>query len=180
VNLYKTPPPQTHVLCLDEMGPLGTKLYFGRQWSLLKKYPHVTPNYGGKGKLWVFGALEPATGCVLTMTAPRRCGSDFVNFLDRVIEQWHDGDLVLIMDNLSVHKVVDVRLWALKHERVRFLFQPTYSPWLNLIEPWWKTLRQLALKGRNFTSIEQLAMAIEQATAYWNNHRHPYIWRKAA
>lgn len=180
MSLYQTPPPQTHVLCLDEMGPLGAKLYFGRQWSPFKSYPHVTPNYGGKGKLWVFGALEPATGHVLTMTAPRRCGGDFINFLDRVIEQWHDGNLVLIMDNLNVHKVVDVRLWALKHERVQFLFQPTYTPWLNLIEPWWKTLRQLALKGRNFTSVEQMATAIEQATAYWNDHRHPYIWRKVA
>jgi transposase len=45
-------------------------------------------------------------------------------------------------------------LWALAHERVRFLFQPTYAPWLNLIEPWWKTLRSLALNGRRLQAVE--------------------------
>jgi transposase len=42
----------------------------------------------------------------------------------------------LILDNLSIHRSLEVKLWALAHERVRFLFQPTYAPWLNLIEPW--------------------------------------------
>jgi transposase len=40
---------------------------------------------------------------------------------------------------------MSVKLWAQAYERVRFLFQPTYAPWLNLIEPWWKTLRSIAL-----------------------------------
>lgn len=180
MSLYKNPPPNTHVLCLDEMGPLGAKLYFGKQWSPAKRYPKVVPNYGGKGQLWVFGALQPATGDALTMTTERRRGVEFIAFLDEVVEQWPDGLLILIMDNLSVHKMLDVRLWALAHERVSFLFQPTYAPWLNLIEPWWKTLRQLALKGRSFTSVDEMATAIQQATVYWNDHRHPYRWRKAA
>lgn len=74
---------------------------------------------------------------------------------------------------------MDVRLWALAHERVEFLFQPVYAPWLNLIEPWWKTLRSLALKGRCFASATDLTRAIVNATAYWNAHRHPYSWRKS-
>jgi transposase len=180
VSLYKNPPAQTHVLCLDEMGPLGAKLYFGKAWSEFKDYPKVAPNYGGKGILWVFGALEPQTGQVLTMTAQRRRGVDFIAFLDLLLSQWPDGKLILIMDNLNVHKMLDVRLWALAHERVSFLFQPTYAPWLNLIEPWWKTLRNLALKGRSFQDLEAMALAIQAATAYWNEHRHPYTWRKAA
>ena len=75
---------------------------------------------------------------------------------------------------------MNVRLWLLAHPRVRFLFQPTYAPWLNLIEPWWKTLRSLALKGRCFDTLAQLVTAIDLATSYWNSHRHPYVWRKAA
>jgi transposase len=84
------------------------------------------------------------------------------------------------MDNLSVHKTMEVRLWTLAHQRVQFLFQPRYAPWLNLIEPWWKTLKQLALKGRNFEARPDVIQAIAQATGYWNDHCHPYVWRKAA
>jgi hypothetical protein len=48
------------------------------------------------------------------------------------------------------------------------------------IEPWWKTLRPLALKGRRFEQAEHRMAAIHQATCYWNDHRKPYTWRKAA
>jgi hypothetical protein len=162
------------------MGPLGAKLYPARRWAAFQDYPRVTAEYGGKGKCWVFGALEPQTGKVLTQTASRRSRVEFIAFLDAVVSGWQAGELILIMDNLSVHKTLEVRLWALAHERVRFLFQPTYAPWLNLIEPWWKTLRAYALRGRTFGSVEQLMEAIHTATDYWNAHRHPYRWLKAA
>jgi hypothetical protein len=47
-----------------------------------------------------------------------------------------------------------------------------------LIEPWWKQLRSLALKGRRFEKVEELTKALDDALLYWNNHRHPYTWKK--
>ena len=81
-----------------------------------------------------------------------------------------------ILDNLSTHRATDVLLWALTHPRWEFVFQPTYAAYLNLIEPWWKTLRSLALKGRRFETRAEVDDAIAAATAYWNEHRHPYVW----
>lgn len=157
------------------------RTYAGGQWASAGSRPQVAPDYGGHDhKLWVFGALEPATGWVHTYSDVRRSRYEFITFLEQVVQVWPAGNLVLILDNLSVHKTLDVQLWALAHERVCFLFQPIYSPWLNLIEPWWQTLRNLALKGRSFTQTEQMALAIQQGTHYWLAHRHPYVWRKAA
>lgn len=45
---------------------------------------------------------------------------------------------------------------------------------LNLIEPWWKTPRPLALAGRFFEAWERIEDTIEKAKDYWNAHRHPY------
>jgi hypothetical protein len=59
---------------------------------------------------------------------------------------------------------------------LEFVYQPKYAAYLNLIEPWWKTLRSLALKGRRFETWAEVEQAIEAATAYWNRHRHPFIW----
>ena len=162
------------------MGPVSAKTYYGRRWSVIDQRPYQEVDYGRRAKTWVFGVLEPATGQALTMTADQRTTAHFIGFLDQVVQQWPQGDLIIILDNLSIHKTMDVRLWLLAHKRVRFLFQPTYAPWLNLIEPWWKTLRSLALKGRCFDNLEQIVAAIDQATSYWNCHRHPYVWRKAA
>ena len=132
------------------------------------------------GSLWGFGAFEPASGFALTQTAPCRTRYEFITFLEAVVNTWTEGELILIMDNLSVHKTLEVRLWALAHERVSFLFQPTYAPWLNLIEPWWKILRSLSVKGRGFTDLDAMSQAIDTATDYWNNHAHPFSWRKSA
>jgi len=177
--LYRQVPPQTQVLCLDELGPLGAKVYPGRQWCPAGERPGYMPNYGKRGSLWVFGAFEPATGLVLTLSKPKRTRFELIEFLEQVAQTWTQGELIVIMDNLSVHKTLEVRLWLLTQPRIRFLFQPRYAPWLNLIEPWWKTLKNLALKGRNFEALEQLVLALSQATAYWNTHRHPYHWRHA-
>jgi transposase len=178
VGLYKAAPAQTHVICVDEMGPVSAKTYFSRRWSA--GVPRVTPDYGRRGYVWVFGAFEPSTGLALTHCAAKRNSANFVGLLDQVEQQWPHGDIILIMDNLSIHKAMDVRLWALAHKRVRFLFQPTYAPWLNLIEPWWKTLRSLALKGRRFETTTEVETAIYAGTVFWNQQRHPYSWRKAA
>ncbi|WP_238537839.1 hypothetical protein, partial [Zavarzinella formosa] len=55
-----------------------------------------------------------------------------------------------------------------------FVFQPVAAAYLNLIEPWWKVLRSLALKGRRFGTWEEIAEAVDRATAYWNARRHPF------
>jgi transposase len=158
------------------MGPTAVKTYAAARW--LEVRPHVEADYGRRGKVWIFGAFEPRTGRALTACADRRTSAHFIVFLDQIVAAW-EGDIVLILDNLSIHKTLDVLLWALAHPRVRFLFQPTYAPWLNLIEPWWKTLRSLGLKGRRFEHVDEIIQAIADATAYWNLHRKPYVWRKA-
>ena len=67
-------------------------------------------------------------------------------------------------------------LSGLLHPRWEFVFQPKYAAYLNLIEPWWKVLRSLALKGRRFETWAEIEQAVERATAYWNQHKHPFIW----
>jgi transposase len=128
--------------------------------------------------MWVFGAFEPSTGKALTLCCQKRRSLDFIELLNAVVQTWPTDELVLVLDNLSIHRSINVQLWALAHKRVRFLFQPTYAPWLNLIEPWWKTLRSLALAGRKFLDEAELHSSIVKSTDYWNDHRHPCVWRK--
>jgi len=178
--LYKTPPSDQYVLCVDEMGPVSAKTYPAPRLSLTGHRPRIEADYGRRGKLWVFGAFEPPTGLSLTYCASRRDSLHFTLFLEQVVACWADRPLFIILDNLSIHRSLDVLLWATAHPQVSFLFQPTYAPWLNLIEPWWKMLRSLALKGRSFDNYQQVQSAILNATDYWNSRKHPYAWRKAA
>ena len=67
-------------------------------------------------------------------------------------------------------------MFSLAPPRWAFVFQPNYAAYLNLIEPWWKVLRSLALNGHRFETWEHVCQAIEAATTYWHAHRPPFIW----
>jgi transposase len=124
------------------------------------------------------GAFRPATGEALTRCFTGRTAVQWVEFLETV-EAWvppQVGRVYAILDNLSTHRATDVLLFSLAHPRWEFVFQPTYAAYLNLIEPWWKVLRSLALKGRRFETWEELTQSVTAATAYWNDHRHPFVW----
>ncbi|GHO51392.1 transposase [Ktedonospora formicarum] len=172
---------------LDEMGPESAKSFLG------KKLVHAHPapekgkpaerasqeiDYGRRAKGYIFGAFQPATGEALTRPYDRRTTENWIDFLN-LVEQWVPQSverIYAILDNLAMHRATDVLLFALQYPRWEFVFQPTYAAYLNLIEPWWKTLRSLALKGRRFETWEQVCDAIDRATVYWNAHRHPFVW----
>ncbi len=165
------------------MGPQASRSYPGRQ--LVRPAPPQAErakqeiDYGRRGPAgYVFGALQPATGAALTATYERRTITNWIDFLDKV-EGWIDQGIervYAVLDNLNVHTARDVLLFSLAHPRWEFVFQPKYAAYLNLIEPWWKVLRSLALAGRRFETWDEVAEAVAQATDYWNAHRHPFTW----
>lgn len=81
-----------------------------------------------------------------------------------------------VLDNLAAHGSRDVLLFNLAYPRWEFVFQPVAAAYLNLIEPWWKGLRSLALQGRRFGPWAEIAAAVDRATAYWNARRHLVVW----
>ena len=175
------------MICLDQLGPESAKSFPGQQLVRTASAPEPpTPaerarqeiDYGRRGKGYIFGAFRPATGEAFTQPYAGRTIVNWVEFLERV-DAWvpQEAEAVYgILDNLNVHRATDVLLFSLAHPRWEFVFQPTYAAYLNLIEPWWKVLRSLALKGRRFETWDQVCQAIAAATAYWNAHRHPFVW----
>jgi hypothetical protein len=165
------------------MGPQAAKSYPGQR--LVKpagpeaERARQEIDYGRRGVAgYVFGAFQPATGGAFTATDERRTTVNWVDFLGQ-IEAWVDPSverIYAVLDNLNVHSAPDVPLFGLLHPRWEFVFQPKYAACLNLIEPWWKVLRSLALKGRRFEAWAEIEQAVERATAYWNEHKHPFVW----
>ena len=135
------------------MGPQSARSYPGRR-VVKPAGPKAQRakqeiDYGRRGKGYVFGAFRPATGEAFTAPYAGRTTANWVDFLGQV-EAWIEAAVervYAVMDNLKSHSATDVLLFALAHPRWEFVFQPKYAAYLNLIEPWWKILRSLALKG---------------------------------
>lgn len=183
-RLRKEPPEKSAILDIDEMGPVSAKSYPGQQAVNVTVRPAERArqeiDYGRRGKGYVYGALWETTGDCWTQCYLRRCKADFIDFLCSVDSQVPKEveRIYAIMDNLDMHHCNDLLLFMLHHERWEFVYQPKYAAYLNLIEPWWKTLRSLALKGRRFETWPEVVEAVEAATVYWNAHKHPFVWGK--
>jgi transposase len=176
IETVSTAPAEGSVtVCLDQMGPVAVKSYPGKR-LVDAEAGETKPagrakqeiEYGRREKAgYVFAALQPRTGEVYTATSTRRRLVNWIDFLQQR-EEWipHDVERIdAVLDNLPMHRAVDVLLFNLASPRWEFVFQPTSAAYLNLIEPWWKTLKSLALKGRRFETWQEIEEAVQKATA---------------
>jgi transposase InsO family protein len=61
-----------------------------------------------------------------------------------------------------------------REHRIRFVYTPKHTSWLNPIEVWFSILDKHVLRRGNFTSKEDLREKIQRYIAYYNQH-----WAKA-
>ena len=167
IQAYIAPPPRTRTICIDELGPLAVKTYPGAEWTDQQRAT-FEPDYGRRGTLWAHGAFEPATGQATLVLSSRRDSASHIQLLEQVITHFPAERWLLIEDNLSIHKSRSVKVALLAWPEIQVQFIPKYACWLNLIEPWWKQLRSLALKGRRFETIDELTASLCGALTYWN------------
>ena len=103
----------------------------------------------------VLGAIS-ASGWVATMTIEAATDGDvFLAYLDQVLCPQLLPDQIVVMDNLSAHKVDGVAE-RIHQAGATLLFLPPYSPDLNPIEKCWAQMKQRlrALKARSFPSLQ--------------------------
>lgn len=109
----------------------------------------------------ILGAMS-LRGMIATMTIEAATDADiFLTYIEKVlVPALKPGDVV-VMDNLSSHKVNGVRE-LIERAGAELLFLPPYSPDLNPIEKAWAKLKQLLRSAKARTNIA-LDQAITQA-----------------
>ena len=121
---------------------------------------HETTPDGRWKILTIIGAIS-TRGMIAAMTIEAATDREiFLAYLDEVLcPKLRIGDVV-IMDNLSSHKVQGVRE-RIEAAGAKLLYLPPYSPDLNPIEKAWAKLKQL-LRAAKARSQEALDQAIAQ------------------
>lgn len=111
------------------------------------------PTPGNNDKRYCFGAVDYHTGESFFRLSRKKDSKAFVAFLGQLMRQTTKR-IILVLDNYSVHKTQMVRDFVKEHaDRLRLAFLPTYSPWLNPIELFWRHLKKRVLANRFFESI---------------------------
>ena len=63
------------------------------------------------------------------------------------------------------------------NHRIRFVYLPKHSSWLNQIEIFFGILHRKSLRGATFTSVPELESQIREFISYYNKTMaHPFNW----
>jgi len=149
-----------------------------------------------KGKV-----LTPSIGAT-------RTAEDFVQHIAQTVDTDPDAGWIFIVDQLNIHKSEAlVRLVAQRCQmkidlgikeksgilqsmstraaflsdsthRIRFVYIPKHTSWLNQIECWFSILMRRFLKRSNFTSTDDLKQKILEFISYYNRSlAKPFLWK---
>jgi len=182
VGLYLNPPEKAVVLCVDEKSQIQA---LDRSQPLLPMRPGQTErrshDYKRHGTTSLFAALDIATGKIIGQCHQRHRAIEFRKFLDRIEESVPaDMDIHVVLDNYSTHKTPMIQRWLLKRPRYHLHFTPTGASWLNMVERWFSSLTEKALRRAVHRNTLELKKAIRQYIKHSNEEPKPFVWTKTA
>ncbi|WP_420712620.1 IS630 family transposase [Streptomyces sp. PsTaAH-124] len=82
------------------------------------------------------------------------------------------GPIVLVRDNLNVHKAADLREWAETQDWLTIYYLPPYAPDLNPVEGIWSLLRRGWLSNVAFSTPEHLVQTIRRGLRHIQYRSH--------
>ena len=149
--LRESPPEGWDILFEDESDIHWLPL-IASSWTKKGHQVHVrTP--GNNDKRYCFGAVDYHTGESYFRLSRKKDSKSFLMFLKQLMSR-SSKKIIMVLDNYSIHKTQAVRDFIKEHaDRLKLVFLPTYSPWLNPIELFWRHLKKRVLANRFFESI---------------------------
>ena len=155
----------THTISYDEKPGIQ---------AVANKYPDYNPTeengyirrdyeYVRLGTLALLAGIDLLTGEAIPLVSQTHKSSDFIKFLKMLNAKYPEGDTIrLILDNHSAHTSKETRqfLAVLPEDRFVFVFTPTHTSWLNMIESFFSKMTKQMLKGIRVNSKEELSERI--------------------
>ena len=159
-------PSPSVLLNVDEMGPVAAKSYPGQEAIAIQARPAPACQAGDRLRtsrqgvcIWCPCGRRPApAGPSAIRGASKRISLissvGWMSRFQRASSVSTRSSTSWITWTCTIARIC--WLFQIHHPRWEFVYQPKYAAYLNLIEPWWKILRSLALKGRRFETWEEV------------------------
>ncbi len=137
-------------------------------WFLRGKQ-RIIPTYGKHRGVRLLGILNYETGHIYVEEHENYDAQVFLSFLKSVLKQYPTGKIVMIVDNARIHRAKLIQPFLEEQkERLELMFLPVYSPNLNLIEPFWKWLKNTVIYKVFYKHTYQIRKAVQEFVQYTN------------
>jgi putative transposase len=148
----------TKILFIDEMS-VSTSAHNGYGWTFNQRLVVDAPQ-SKKEHANYFGAVEVSEGKIIETVRKSAKADSFIMLLKKIETEYTDDKMLVCMDNSRVHHAEKVSEFFRKHDNMKLLFLPPYSPDINPEEYIHNYLRNKLLNNHNFKSIKQIGRII--------------------
>lgn len=117
----------------------------------------------GRANPWyaLFGSVEYPRGEGVSTIHQRKRHQEVQAHLERLLERDPDAFWFVVLDNASAHTTPQLApFWEAQKDRLCPVFQPTYSPHVNLIERLWRLMRGQMTRNQCYETLKELAEAV--------------------
>ena len=131
--------------------------------SYVRQGTQMRVNSPGLANPWyaLFGSLEYPSGEGLYTIHERKRHQEVRAHLKMLLDSDPATFRIVVLDGASAHTTPKLDAFLTQHqERLALVFQPTYSPHLNLIERLWRLMRGHMTKDHFYDSLKELAKAV--------------------
>ena len=121
----------------------------------LKGHQRLIPTTGRHWGVKLLGVLNYETGHVYCSEEEKYDAEVFLKFLEKVLEIYPTGKIVMILDNSRIHHAKLLQPFLEKNStRLTLKYLPPYSPKLNLIEGLWGWLKKDVINNVFHSSVK--------------------------
>jgi transposase len=117
-------------------------------WGDPKKPPVIKTNTGRK-RLNILGAYNPDSYSFVHLTGEENCNAErVIEYYNVIIKAYPNAPkIILYLDNATYFKAKIVSQWLEKNPKLQIMFLPPYAPNLNLIERFWRFVKNHLVKN---------------------------------
>jgi transposase len=113
------------------------------------KDPLVLKTNTGRKRLNILGAYNPDEHSFVHLTGEENCNAmRVIDYFEVILKANRSAPkIILILDNASYYKAAIVTQWLEDHPKLKIDFLPPYAPNLNLIERFWRFVKDKLVKN---------------------------------
>jgi transposase len=153
--------PYTEVFFVDE-ADIDLNPRIGFTWSR-RGHQSAVPTPGQNRKHYVAGALHARSGRLVWVEHEKKNTALFMKLLTALRRSYRRAqNIVLILDNYSVHKTDAVAQFLTRNPKFQLLFQPVYYPWINRIERLWKAMHDTVTRNHRCATLYELCQDVKR------------------
>lgn len=141
-------------------------------WGDPQNAPILRTNTG-RQRLNILGAYNPDSYKFTHLTGEENCNAEkVIEFFELLLRVYKEPSrIILFLDNAKYFKAKIVTDWLKKHSKLELKFLPPYCPNLNLIERFWRFVKDKLVKNRYYEKY----ITFRAKTFQLLNHTDDYI-----